>query len=181
MAEVLILDCDRIALRPLRRSDAPSIAALAGDKSVATRTASIPYPYTLEDAQAWVDQRLESDIHDHEIVLVLERRTDGALLGAAGLILRDGGDPPSVGFWLGRPFWNQGYMTEAVRRLLDYAFDELGADAVWAEAFPDNAASIRVQEKLGMTYVGRAVQAAPARGGDREVEVREIRRESWRA
>jgi 8-oxo-dGTP diphosphatase len=84
-----------------------------------------------------------------------------------------------MGYWLGRPFWNQGYMTEAIRRLLDHAFTELGVTVIRAAAYPDNPASMRVQEKVGMTFVGREMEPAPARGGDKEVFVREITRAQW--
>ena len=115
----------------------------------------------------------------NERVFAIERQADRAFLGLIGLVFADGDAPPSLGFWLGRPYWNQGYMTEAIGLVLDFAFTALNVAAVRAEAFLDNPASQRVQEKAGMAYVGREMQAAPARGGEREVEVREIRREAW--
>ena len=168
------LDTDRLVLRAMTRADIPAIAALAGDAEVATRTANIPFPYSVKDAVAWFEKRRVSGPDRTELVFVLERRRDHAFLGVLGLVIRSRYEPAEIGYWLGKAYWNQGYMTEAVRRVLGFAFDEFDFAAVRAAAFPDNAASIRVQEKLGMRLVGREVHPAPARGGDREVEVREI-------
>jgi 8-oxo-dGTP diphosphatase len=180
-AAPLVLECARLVLRPLARSDVRAVVELAGDEAVATRTSRIPYPLTAEDAEGWIVDAEGGNALDDEIVFAIERREDSRLIGAIGLVLGQEGAPPSVGYWLGRPFWNQGFVTEAVRRLLDFAFDVLGVAAIQAEAFPDNAASIRVQKKVGLEYVGREMQPAPARGGEREVVIHAIRREKWRA
>lgn len=113
------------------------------------------------------------------MVFAIEHKRDRVLLGAIGLLVTETREPAPMGYWLGRPYWNQGYMTEAIRRLLDYAFLELNVTAIRAAAYPDNPASMRVQEKAGMTFVGREMEPAPARGGDREVLVREITRAAW--
>lgn len=171
-----VLAGKRLLLRPLTEADLPALAELANDKALAERTARIPHPYGLGDAQAFFEMQLQG----RELVFAIERHADHAFLGMIGLVFPGGNAPPSMGFWLGRPYWNRGYMTEAIGVVLDFAFAELDAAAVRAEAFLDNPASQRVQEKAGMRYIGRDLQAAPARGGEREVEVREIRREAWR-
>jgi RimJ/RimL family protein N-acetyltransferase len=172
------LETERLILRPMRRSDAAAILALAGDEAVATKTASIPYPLTLREAERWLDRHLRAG-DDQEVVFAIEHKQDGAFLGAIGLLVTGSQEPAPMGYWLGRPYWNQGYMTEAIRRLLDHAFADLGVAAVRAAAYPDNPASMRVQEKAGMTFVRREMEPAPARGGDKEVLVREITRAEW--
>ena len=107
------------------------------------------------------------------------RADDDAFLGAIGLVFAVHEPEAEIGYWLGRPHWNQGYMTEAVERMLRYAFETLGLERVRGGAFPNNPASLRVQLKCGMSLVGREMQPAPARGGDREVVVLAIRREDW--
>jgi RimJ/RimL family protein N-acetyltransferase len=172
------LETERLILRPMQRSDVGAIVALAGDEAVATKTASIPYPLTLREAESWLDRHLRSG-SGREVVFAIEHKQDGAFLGAIGLLVTGNLLPAPMGYWLGRPYWNQGYMTEAIQRLLDHAFADLGVTAVRAAAYPDNPASMRVQEKVGMTFVGREMEPAPARGGDREVLVREITRAEW--
>lgn len=175
---MLTLETERLILRPMRRSDVAAIVALAGDEAVATKTASIPYPLTSREAESWLDRHLRSG-DDREVVFAIEHKRDRAFLGAIGLLNTGTREPAPMGYWLGRPYWNQGYMTEAIQRLLDYAFTELNVMTVRAAAYPDNPASMRVQEKAGMTFVGREMEPAPARGGNREVLVREITRAEW--
>lgn len=173
-----MLETERLILRPFRRSDVAAIVALAGDEAVATKTASIPYPLTAREAEGWLDRHLRAT-NSQEVVFAIEHKRDRVLLGAIGLLITGTREPAPMGYWLGRPYWNQGYMTEAILRLLDHAFIELNVAAVRAAAYPDNPASMRVQEKAGMTFVGREMEPAPARGGDREVLVREITRAAW--
>lgn len=175
---MVILETERLILRPFRRSDVAAIVALAGDEAVATKTASIPYPLTIRETEIWLDRHLRSS-GEEEVVFAIEHKRDRVLLGAIGLLVTETREPAPMGYWLGRPYWNQGYMTEAIRRLLDYAFLELNVTAIRAAAYPDNPASMRVQEKAGMTFVGREMEPAPARGGNREVLVREITRAAW--
>jgi RimJ/RimL family protein N-acetyltransferase len=172
------LETERLILRPMRRSDVDAIVALAGDEAVAAKTASIPYPLTYRQAEGWLDRHLRED-SGKEVVFAIEHKADRVFLGAIGLMIGGPRQPAPMGYWLGRPFWNQGYMTEAIRRLLDHAFADLEVIAVRAAAYPDNPASMRVQEKAGMTFIGREIEPAPARGGDRVVLVREITRTQW--
>ena len=57
-----------------------------------------------------------------------------------------------IGYGIGSPYWNQGYATEAVRRFIQYCFDEKGFQTVYASFFTGNDASRRIMEKCGMTY-----------------------------
>ncbi|KAB8292799.1 GNAT family N-acetyltransferase [Bifidobacterium avesanii] len=65
-----------------------------------------------------------------------------------------GGNALELGYWLGRPFWGLGYMSEALRAVIDYAFDALHVDAVWGAHYTENARSGRVMEKCGMRMAG---------------------------
>ncbi len=170
------LETDRLILRPAAPEDVPDIAALANDEGVATRTESMPYPYHPDDARSWLE-RIERDQTEQAFAIV--RKPDGVFAGMIGLLI-DGSDCAEVGFWLGRPYWGHGYATEALARVLAYAFEARDFAMIKAGAFPDNAASIRVQEKAGMRLAGREIRFAPARGGDRAVAIREIRRRDWR-
>ena len=59
-----------------------------------------------------------------------------------------------MGYWIGVPYWNKGYCSEAAKALIGYGFDELGLNRVFAEHMVRNPASGRVMEKAGMTYEG---------------------------
>ena len=102
------------------------------------------------------------------VAFAVTRRDDAALLGAIGFA----GLPemPSVGYWIGRPSWGQGYATEALRLVIGYA-RHLGAKGLQAETFPDNPASARVLAKCGFRDRGIVRRDHPARGGLTRVHV----------
>ncbi len=90
------------------------------------------------------------------VQLSVEERATGRLVGDVGLSLADS-EPGvvKVGYTIAPAFQGKGYATEAIRALVDYAFDKLDAQVVRAYASAENAASIRVAEKVGMTLIER--------------------------
>ncbi len=62
------------------------------------------------------------------------------------------GSEPEIGYWIGRPFWGQGLIPEAVRELLRYCFEDKGAQRVWCSHCAGNEKSKRVIEKCGFSY-----------------------------
>ncbi|MEO1443691.1 MAG: GNAT family N-acetyltransferase, partial [Chloroflexota bacterium] len=84
---------------------------------------------------------------------LVEKATD-RFMGHVGLFIIDNTDVIEVGYALGRTFWGNGYATEAAHATLRYGFDVVGLDEIVAVAFPENTASLRVMEKVGMTSQG---------------------------
>jgi ribosomal-protein-alanine N-acetyltransferase len=82
-------------------------------------------------------------------------REDGTLLGRCGLQYLPDTEEVEVDFILGRPFWGQGYATEAGQASLRYGFEELELERIVGIAHVENHASQRVLEKLGMHLVER--------------------------
>ena len=100
---------------------------LANDRRIAENTTRIPHPYRLADAEqfvATVNQR------DGEACFVI--MLDGTLIGACGIDPRD--DGAELGYWLGAGYWGRGFMTEAARAVIDYAFGELAARRLCSRA-----------------------------------------------
>lgn len=173
----MTVETERLRLRPLRLADLSAVLTLAGEREVAEQTARIPYPLTPAAAEAWLCAAAAGE----EIVFAIERKEDGAFIGAVGLVGAGKGNATAeLGYWIGRSYWSRGYATEAVRQLLAYAFEGSGMPAIRACTFRENRASARVQEKVGMRLVGCTMHCAPARGCAREAEIRELRREDWR-
>ena len=147
-ASIPVLETKRLALRTARLEDAKAVAALANDRRIAENTARIPYPYKLADAEQFIAGASKKGEAAYLITL-----RDETIIGACGLMFHYD-DTPEIGYWLGVPYWNKGYATEALHALIDYAFTDLTHDAVQAGARVTNPASRRVLEKCGFQWTG---------------------------
>ncbi len=143
-----VLETERLTLRAPRLGDAKAIAQLANDRRIAENTTRIPHPYKLADAEDFIEQVNKAG---GEFALLIT--LDGEPIGACGLAKLDG-PAPDLGYWLGAPYWGNGYATEAARAVIDHAFTALGTDAVQAGARVTNPASRRVLEKCAFQWTG---------------------------
>jgi RimJ/RimL family protein N-acetyltransferase len=143
-----VLETARLVLRAPRLGDAKAIAALANDRHIAENTARIPHPYKLSDAKDWIGGANTNPGEEHYVILL----SDGTLIGACGIEQYD--EAPSIGYWLGQPFWRKGYATEAVRALIDHAFGDLEHEELHSSARVTNPASRHVLEKCGFQWTG---------------------------
>ena len=156
------LKTERLVLRAPRAADAPALVRLLADRRIAINTARIPHPYGVDDAEQFIASvnRLDGEA---TFMITL----DAAPIGVCGVEPREGG--PEIGYWIGVSYWGQGFVTEAARALIDYAFGELQHETLQAGARVSNPASRRVLEKCGFQWTGvrlarvRAINsAAPA-------------------
>jgi RimJ/RimL family protein N-acetyltransferase len=183
---IVELDSERLTLRIPRRGDTASIALQVNDWDVVRHTTSIPFPYDLGMAQAFVGAQIErwaewdgKHVPEEEIAFTIERKSDRQLLGCIGLQPPEAGSGVEFGYWIGKAYWSQGYATEAVGRLTAFVFEILGVPEIWAAAVPINDASHRVQDKNGFTIVGAGARECPARGGSMPVIIRKLTRDQW--
>ncbi|MDO1559147.1 GNAT family N-acetyltransferase [Brevundimonas sp. 2R-24] len=142
----------RLRLRPLLPQDAPVMAAFLADAGVARMTCSVPHPFTLADADAFIAAAAAGDPR-RQARFAIEHEDHG-LVGGVGFTHPDGDAAPEVGYWIGRPFWGRGFATEALEGALAWARRRWGRRAVMAGHFADNPASGRVLEKAGFLYTG---------------------------
>jgi RimJ/RimL family protein N-acetyltransferase len=158
-----VLETERLALRAPRLEDANAIATLVNDRRIAENTLRIPHPYGLADARAFL---ATANTTDDETVFLITARSAGTpagisggavlggnVLGACGIARLDG-KQPEIGYWLGVPFWGNGYATEAARAVIDHAFGDLGCEHLLGGARVSNPASRRVLEKCGFQWTG---------------------------
>jgi RimJ/RimL family protein N-acetyltransferase len=149
------LTTHRLILRPFDLSDAPDVKRLAGHWAVADTTANIPHPYEDGVAEAWIGSHAEQFEQGTAIVFAITLKATGELIGAISLFsIRAAFGRGEMGYWIGVPYWSQGYCTEAAQALIRYAFDHLGMNRVFAEHMVRNPGSGRVMQKAGMTYEG---------------------------
>jgi RimJ/RimL family protein N-acetyltransferase len=169
-----VLETARLILRAPRLGDAKAITALANDRQVAENTARIPHPYRITDAKDWIAGANKTP-NEVQYVITLADRT---LIGGCGLVVRD--DPvPEIGYWLGQPHWRKGYATEAVRALIDHAFDDLDYEALQSSARVTNPASRRVLEKCGFQWTGVGLCRIRAIHSSAPVDLFRLERGIW--
>ena len=157
------LETKRLLLRVPATFDVPEIVALAGDYDVAKNLSRVPHPYSDAHARDWIEQSAEKRLRGTDFVFAITNKQDGAYMGSCGLHKRDG-ENFEFGYWLGKPFWGQGFATEAARRLIAFAFMDLALETVVAGYFHDNPASGHVLEKLGSVADGSDQRDCLARG-----------------
>lgn len=144
----------RIVLRSFRLEDGPVVMRLAGDRLVADTTATVPHPYEEGMAEQWIGTHSEAFESGKAATFAIEHATEHSLLGTISIHMNIPFRWAEMGYWIGRPYWNMGYCTDAAREVIRYAFETLGLNRVHATHFTRNPASGRVMQKAGMTLEG---------------------------
>ena len=148
------LETARLILRPCRMDDAADIKRLAGDRDIARNTMLIPHPYEHGEAERWIGTHQENYESGQGVTFGIERRQDGSFLGTIGLTIFEKHKTAELGYWIGKPYWNNGYCTEASNALLQYGFEIRQLHRIHAKCYSRNPASGRVMQKIGMQHEG---------------------------
>ena len=148
----MLLETERLILRRWEKNDAESLYEYAKDPDVGP-IAGWPAHRSIEESRD-VIKNVFNGKEAYAICLKTDNRAIGAielkLNGHTDMTERD--DECELGYWLGKPFWGQGIVPEAVKEMLRHAFEEIGMTTVWVGYYEGNAKSKRVQEKCGFRY-----------------------------
>lgn len=147
------LEGARVHLRPFARTDAERISALLATPDVSATTLNLPYPYPDDAATAWIATHAQR-ARGGSLTWAIVRSHDNRLMGAITLGITASHRRGNLGYWIGVPFWNHGYMSEVVRLVTAYGLDDRHLVRVQAGCFPRNGASRRVLEKAGFMLEG---------------------------
>lgn len=162
MANPVILRTQRLILRPPLPDDVDEIAERIGLKDVAWNLGSAPYPYSTSDAEDWVMKNPQGWADDTAYVFVATHPSEG-VIGCVGLDLKPM-DVWEIGYWVGKPWWGRGYVTEAAAAVMNWAETTMGLTQFASGHFVDNPASGSVLLKLGFEPVGKTELFGRARG-----------------
>jgi RimJ/RimL family protein N-acetyltransferase len=173
------LDTARLVLRPFRSADAPLVQQYASAVEVASTTLNIPHPYDIGMAEAWIATQGPSWERKQSAVFAISDRTS-ALVGAIGLQLQLEHRRGEIGYWIGVPFWGQGYATEAALAVVQFGFESLELRRIHAAHLIRNPASARVLIKAGMRFEGCLRQHVVKWGQSEDVGIYGILRSEWR-
>ena len=148
----MLIETERLRLRQLSDDDAefvlrllnePSFIQNIGDRGVRT----------LDDARAYITNGPIASYEKHGFgLLLVQLKTTGTPIGICGLLKRDALPEPDIGYALLPEFWCKGYAHESATAVLDHARNVLGLNSTLAVVNPDNAASIRLLEKMGFQF-----------------------------
>lgn len=159
------LETDRLEIRKLELDDAgfmldllnqPSFHQFIGDRGVRT----------LEEARTYIEDRAFAAYEKNgfgPFAVVL--KTDGRVIGIVSVLDRDELDHVDIGFAFLPDSWQQGFATEATSAVMDFAFQDLGLEKIIAITQPDNIASIKTLDKMGLSFAGMT------RLGDEDIDL----------
>jgi len=145
---------ERVQLRPWMDSDAAVLFKYASDPELGPRAGWPPHQSEQESLEV-----IRKFFHNDSTWAIVLKET-GAIVGCVGYLpsknsnIPIGADEAEVGYWVARPYWDQGICTEALEIVIDFCRRVKHHRALWGEHFLDNPASGRVMEKCGFTDTG---------------------------
>jgi RimJ/RimL family protein N-acetyltransferase len=175
------LQTKRLFLRRFELSDGEDLRKLVGDRAIADTTLRIPHPYEVGMAEEWILTQRPRFEAGEEVVFAVVLRESGQLIGGMGLVIEGQFRRAELGYWIGRPYWGNGYCTESGRAILEYGFQSLNLNRIHAYHFKRNPASGRVMQKLGMKHEGSSPQHIMKWGVFEDIELYGILRSDWRS
>ena len=159
MKEFPRLETERLILRPFELSDSEFVHKYVSDYDVAKMTLRIPHPYPEGLAESWIREHCLNAEDETSHFFAIEHRESQIFTGVISIHKEADYNSAEIGYWIGKPFWGKGYMTEAAKAVIEFGFETLKINRIYAGYFAFNPASRRVQEKAGMTYEGTHRQA----------------------
>lgn len=148
------LQSERLTLRTYALSDIPALVPLIGAREVAATTLRIPHPYSEACARDFIASAQEDLSNGKCLRLGIILRQSDTLCGGVGLMIDSDHRRAELGYWIGVPYWGNGYATEAAGAVVKYGFGTLGLHRIFASHFANNPASARVLRKIGMRHEG---------------------------
>jgi len=152
------IETERLFLRKLTQTDADRIEELAGDYDVAKTTLNIPHPYPQGGAVDFIERILLAEVDGKSVTYAIVKKRTNQLIGIIGINLTPTHKRGKLGYWIGKPYWSEGYGTEATNAIVTLGFETLYLHKIFARAITTNPGSWRIMEKVGMTHEGTLKQ-----------------------
>ncbi len=153
------IETDRLLLRPFRDADTLRLAKLANQAEIAHMLASMPHPYSLSDAEDFLERLRNLPANAAQFAVTVKDAGD-ELIGGIGYGLTTRQDKPceeiDFGYWLGLAYWGKGYASEAAHAVIAHAFEVNSIDRIDADYLTTNPASGRILERVGFLDQGES-------------------------
>lgn len=181
MIKQAVMETGRLMLRPLVLAHKEEIQKSACEREIADTMISLPHPYPDGEAERYISRKLIEREAGSSVTYIIEKKEEK---GFCGIIeLRDLDFEHSLGelsFWLAREAWGQGFMSEAVHIMVQYAFEELGLNRLYAYHMLRNPATGRVLEKNGFRQEGLLRQRVQKWGKYEDVALMAILKQDFK-
>jgi len=136
-----------LKLRAWNKNDLPSLVKYANNPEISKNlTDKFPYPYKKEDGLRFIEMATKNN---QQNIFAIEVNNEAA--GAIGIHPQDDIHQKNaeLGYWLAQPYWGKGIVTEAIKQIVEYGFQNFDINRIFARPFGSNKASQRVLEKAG--------------------------------
>ncbi len=173
------LETERLILRRFELSDAPVVHTLLDDPEVVGNIIHKSLPYSLADAEAMITQSHAAFDEGRAYVFAVVRKSNADLVGYCDLELEARSSQAEIAYWIGRPYWWQGYATEAAKCVAAFGFDVLDLERIYAFVLKRNRASTRVLQKAGLGLESTQQRSAHKDGIFEDVEIYSLLREVY--
>jgi len=148
-----VLTTDRLILNSFTLDDASEIQSIHSDKLIASTT-RVSYPYKLGYAKEWIQTHEKSFKQGEGVIYAIRNHDKLSLIGCISLIIDPKNDIGELGYWIRKEEWNKGYCTEAGKSIIQFGFEHLNLNKIYADHIVRNPASGKVLQKLGFKKEG---------------------------
>ena len=154
------LETERLILRPFTAEDAEAVYANWASDSEVTKYLTWPTYQSVQNAHNYMKFCIDSYQNPTTYQWGIELKENHELIGNISVVdVDESVDSAELGWVIGRAYWGRGYMPEAAQRVMDFLFDEVGANRIAAKHDANNPKSGRVMQKIGMKYEGTLRQS----------------------
>lgn len=154
MLEPINLSTERLTLRPFQPEDAAAVRLMAGHPEIAATTLTIPHPYSIEAAQAWIAKHYDWWVQGKAYTFAIVVSENSTLVGCIDLNVNQNHGRAELGYWVGHEYWNQGIASEAAQAIIQFGLFGLGLNKITASHLFFNPSSGKVMQKVGMKKEG---------------------------
>jgi RimJ/RimL family protein N-acetyltransferase len=179
--DVPTLETEALRLRPWCESDVPRIVEACADERTQAWLGTLPYPYTEEDARAWLRHQRHNRATGHGVVWAVTEAGSETALASISVFDMVPEVELEIGFWTHPDARGRGVMTRAMAEVVRYAFEDLGVRRVTAGAAVDNAASRHVIEANGLSAWGVERLGTVVLTGRADLVWYDVLLEEWRS
>lgn len=141
-------------IRKWNMSDATDLSLVISNKKIQDNLRDgLPYPYTEQDAAAYIQTMLSADENK---IFAFAITINNKVIGSISIFRQENihRRTAELGYYIAENYWGKGIMTEAVKQICEYVFNNSDIIRIYAEPFADNSASCRVLEKTGFQFEG---------------------------